>query len=43
MTTNEKIALLRKAMEREQVDAAVIPSSDPHLSEYVPDYYTARA
>jgi len=36
---DEKSALLRKAMLLNGVDAYLIPSSDPHLSEYIPDHW----
>lgn len=34
---------LRKKMQECGLDAYVSPSSDPHLSEYLPDYYKERA
>ena len=39
MKTNipERIAALREAMKQQKVDAYIIPSSDPHLSEYPAD------
>lgn len=42
MTTNEKLAVLRAAMAREGVAACLIPSSDPHISEYLPAHWAAR-
>ena len=36
---DEKSALLRKAMLLNGVDAYLIPSSDLHLSEYIPDHW----
>jgi len=30
-------------MQENKVDAYIIPSTDPHLNEYVPDHYKARA
>lgn len=44
MKTNipERIAALREAMKQHKVDAYVIPSSDPHLSEYPADCWKAR-
>lgn len=41
-TTNEKIARLRAAMLAAGVHACLIPSSDPHISEYLPDHWAAR-
>lgn len=43
MTTNEKIQNLRRTMKENGVFACLIPSSDPHMSEYLPDHYKARA
>lgn len=39
MTYQQKIAALRHEMKTHQVDAYLIPSSDPHISEYLPDRY----
>lgn len=43
MTTNEKLSLLREKMAEAGVQAYLIPSSDPHISEYLPDHWRARA
>lgn len=43
MKTNEKLAKLRKKMEKLGIDACVFPSFDPHGSEYVAPHYCARA
>ena len=43
MTTNEKIGLLRKAMQAAGAEVCLIPSSDPHSSEYLPDHWAARS
>lgn len=37
-----KLDALRSLMDREGVDAVLIPSDDPHLSEYVPQAYMRR-
>lgn len=42
MTVNNRIANLRKAMKVNGLDAYIIPSSDPHQSEYVADYWKSR-
>ena len=44
MKTNipERIAALREAMKQQKVDAYIIPSSDPHLSEYPADRWKSR-
>ena len=41
MTTNEKIAALRAAAKAAGADAVLLMTSDPHCSEYLPDYYNA--
>jgi Xaa-Pro aminopeptidase len=43
MTINEKLAALRQQMHIHNIDAYVIPSSDPHQSEYVADRFKLRA
>lgn len=42
--SNSKTALsaLREAMRHAHVDACLIPSADPHLSEYLPAYWQIR-
>ncbi len=40
---NERIASLRGLMKREKLAAFIIPSSDPHQSEYVCDHWKIRA
>ncbi|MDM1049053.1 aminopeptidase P family protein [Sphingobacterium hotanense] len=35
----EKLASIRQVMKEKGVDAYIIPSSDPHISEYLPDRY----
>ncbi len=42
MTVNERIAALRRAMRAHQLDAYIIPSSDPHQSEYVSEHWKSR-
>ncbi len=42
MNVNMKIAKLRELMKRENIDAYIIPSSDPHMSEYVSDHWKSR-
>ena len=37
-----RLALLRQAMRRRGVDACLVPSADPHLSEYLPEHWQAR-
>ncbi len=42
MNTNEKINLLRKQMADRNIAAVVVPSADPHQSEYLASYWQAR-
>ncbi len=42
MTVNEKLNLLREKMKEYGIHAYIIPSTDPHLNEYVPDHYKSR-
>lgn len=39
---NERIAKLRKLMKANDISAYIVPSSDPHQSEYLADYYKTR-
>ena len=39
----ERIDRLRAAMQRHGIDAVIVPSSDPHLSEYLPGRWQGRA
>lgn len=41
-TVPERIAALRKAMRAHGVNACLVPSADPHLSEYLPAHWQAR-
>lgn len=38
----QRIQALRQAMQARQVHACVIPTSDPHLSEYLPERWQGR-
>ncbi|MGB4960804.1 MAG: aminopeptidase P family N-terminal domain-containing protein, partial [Saprospiraceae bacterium] len=40
---DQKLKALRKVMNENKVDAMIIPSSDPHQSEYVADHWQERA
>ena len=42
MKTNEKIDRIRKLMKDGNIAAVIIPSDDPHKSEYVTEYWQAR-
>ena len=39
ITFIEKLALLRASMKENKIDIYIIPSTDPHLGEYVPDHW----
>ena len=38
-----RLALLRQAMRSHHIDALMVPSADPHLSEYLPGRWQGRA
>ena len=38
-TAPDKLVRLREALEEKGIHAYIIPSTDPHLSEYVPDHW----
>lgn len=42
MTTNEKISALRQKMKDQQIDAFIVYSADPHMSEYLPQKWLER-
>jgi len=39
MTNLERLSALRERMKKENIDAYIIASADPHISEYLPDRY----
>lgn len=39
MTYQEKLSEIRRQMTADDVSAYIIPSSDPHISEYLPHHY----
>ncbi|MBM7562338.1 aminopeptidase P family protein [Fusibacter tunisiensis] len=42
MHIQKKLKLIREQMKMAKIDVYIIPSSDPHASEYLPDYYKSR-
>jgi len=42
MTVNDRLTTLRGWMREEKIDAYIIPSSDPHQSEYVAEHWKSR-
>ncbi len=43
MTAQERISALRQLMDREGIDAYIVPTADYHQSEYVGEHFKARA
>lgn len=43
MTVNEKILAIRAKMTEQGISAVIIPSADPHMSEYVSEHWKTRA
>lgn len=43
MTNLEKLSEIRFLMKEKGIDGYIIPSSDPHISEYLPDFYKCIA
>ena len=43
MNVAERIAALRALMKKNGIDAYLITGTDPHLSEYTPEYWKTRA
>ncbi len=41
-TPIERVQALRSIMRARQIDAYIVPSSDPHLSEYLPERWQGR-
>ncbi len=42
MSTNARISSIREHLKKHHLDALVIPSSDPHQSEYIADHWKSR-
>jgi Xaa-Pro aminopeptidase len=42
MSVNERVEKLRELMSDRKIDAYIVPTSDPHQSEYISDYYKTR-
>lgn len=42
MNINQRIENLRKLMKDRKIEAYIVPTSDPHQSEYLPDHYKER-
>ncbi|MBS9779930.1 MAG: aminopeptidase P family N-terminal domain-containing protein, partial [Moraxellaceae bacterium] len=41
-TINNRLANLRNELHKQQLDAIIIPTADPHLSEYLPSHWQLR-
>ncbi|WP_290087081.1 aminopeptidase P family protein [Acinetobacter pittii] len=42
LTVPEKLEKLRQLMRNQHIDALIVMSADPHMSEYLPDYWKVR-
>lgn len=42
MNAEQKLSALRQAMREHNLAAWIVPSADPHLSEYLPEHWQAR-
>lgn len=42
LTVPEKLVKLRQLMRNQHIDALIVMSADPHMSEYLPDYWKVR-
>lgn len=42
MGQNHNLTALRALMQEQHIDAYILPSSDPHQSEYLPDHWKGR-
>lgn len=38
----ERLSALRRELQSRGIDAVIVPTADPHLSEYVPDHWKQR-
>ena len=38
----ERVALLRTFMQEKEIRAFIVPSTDPHSGEYVPEFWESR-
>jgi len=43
MTIDEKVQQLRQLMTQNELDGYIIPSTDPHLGEYIPAHWAERS
>ncbi len=42
MNTTKQIQALMQSMKAEHVDAVIVPTNDPHMSEYPPEHFKTR-
>jgi len=42
MSIPQRIAAIRKEMAAMSIDAVIVPTADPHQSEYIPAYWQER-
>lgn len=43
MTIKERITALRSAMKKADIAAWIVPGTDPHMNEYLPEYWSERS
>ena len=43
MSHRERLSAIRRLMKEQGIDAYIVPSSDPHISEYLPERYKCIA
>ena len=41
-SVSERICALRELMHAKAIDACIVPTGDPHMSEYISDHYKSR-
>ncbi|OAM31570.1 peptidase M24 [Eikenella sp. NML03-A-027] len=39
----QRLAALRQTMQEQKIDVWIVPSADPHISEYLPEHWCGRA
>ncbi|WP_288450427.1 aminopeptidase P family N-terminal domain-containing protein, partial [uncultured Acinetobacter sp.] len=43
LSAQYRLAQLREQMQQHAIDAYLIPSADPHMSEYLPEHWQSRS
>ena len=42
-TVIQRLQALRQLMAKEEIRACILPTGDPHMSEYISDHYMSRS